>query len=277
VTVQIAGTSLPLLRRRPAFDAIAHDYDRIFTHSILGKAQRSLVHEALRGHFRKGQRILDLNCGTGEDAIHLASMGISVLACDVSERMLEVARIKTASHQSNLPIAFAACANEDLDTLQNRAPFDGALSNFGGLNCTADLTSVGRSLASLVRPGGHIFLCLLGPFCAGEIFWYALRGQWRKAFRRMKDGGTETKIAGAGLRVYYPAVREVRKAFAHSFELISWRGIGVLLPPPWMEPLFQARPTLVNLLTRMDRTLGRVPVFRGVADHVLFHFVREGK
>jgi ubiquinone/menaquinone biosynthesis C-methylase UbiE len=84
MTVQAANNTLPLLHQTPAFDAIAQNYDRIFTHSILGKAQRLLVHEALRGYFRSGQRVLDLNCGTGEDAIHLASTGVSVVACDVS-------------------------------------------------------------------------------------------------------------------------------------------------------------------------------------------------
>jgi ubiquinone/menaquinone biosynthesis C-methylase UbiE len=277
MTVQAANNALPLLHQRPAFDEIAQDYDRIFTHSILGKAQRSLVHEALRGYFHEGQRVLDLNCGTGEDAIHLASMGLSVLACDVSKRMLDVARIKAAGHPFELALDFAVCANEDLGALQDRAPFDGVLSNFGGLNCTADLAGVARSLAHLVRPGGEVFLCLLGPFCAWEIFWYSVRAQWCKAVRRMKRGGSEAKIGGAGLRVYYPAVREIRNAFASSFELVSWRGVGVVLPPSWMEPLFQHRPALVNLLTRVDRKLGRVPVFRGVADHILFHFVREGK
>jgi ubiquinone/menaquinone biosynthesis C-methylase UbiE len=276
MTVQAANNTLPLLHQTPSFDAIAQDYDRIFTHSILGKAQRLLVHEALRGYFRSGQRVLDLNCGTGEDAIHLASTGVSVVACDVSERMVEIARTKAAG-RPKLALNFTVCANENLDALRDQAPFDGVLSNFGGLNCTADLAAVARSLAHLVRPGGEVFLCLLGPLCAWEVFWYSVRAQWRKAFRRMKSGGTEAKIGEAVLRVHYPNVRQIQNAFASSFDLVSWRGVGVVLPPSWMEPLFRDHPALVKLLTSIDRTLGRVPVFRGVADHILFHFVREGK
>ena len=278
MSVHMANGPLPLLHQKPAFDAIAQDYDRIFTHSVLGRAQRSLVYEALRGHFHKGQRILDLNCGTGEDAINLASQGISVLACDVSERMIEVARSKAEiARQARSAIDFAVCANENLDLLRSEAPFDGVLSNFGGLNCTGDLGGVARSLSHLVRPGGKVFLCVLGRFCAWEIFWYSVCAQWRRAFRRMRAGGTEARIGYEVLRVHYPTVREYRDAFAPSFKLLSWRGIGVVLPPSWMEPLFQHRQALVNLLTHIDRTLGLVPPFRGVADHILFHFVREGK
>jgi ubiquinone/menaquinone biosynthesis C-methylase UbiE len=272
-----ANGALARLRPSPAFDGIAQDYDRIFTHSLLGRAQRSLVHEALRGHFRQGQRILDLNCGTGEDAIHLASRGLSVFACDISERMIDVARSKAALHQPKRAIDFAVCANEDLDLLRDQAPFDGVLSNFGGLNCTANLAAVARSLSRMVRPGGKVFLCMLGHFCAWEVFWYSMCAQWSKAFRRFGSGGAEARIGSAGLRVYYPGIRELRDAFAPSFRLISLRGIGVVLPPSWMEPYFQHRRGLVNFLARADRTLGLIPIVRGAADHILFQFVREGK
>jgi ubiquinone/menaquinone biosynthesis C-methylase UbiE len=261
----------------PPFDAIAQDYDRIFTHSILGRAQRSLIHEALRGHFREGQRILDLNCGTGEDAIHLASQGLSVLACDISGRMIDVARSKAALYRPRPAIDFAVCANENLDLLHGEVPFDGVLSNFGGLNCTADLAAVALSLSRLVRPGGKVFLCMLGHFSGWEVFWYSTRAQWSKAFRRIKTGGTEARIGGEGLRVYYPGVRDLRDAFAPAFRLVSWCGIGVVLPPSWMEAYFQHRRGLVNFLARVDRILGPIPVFRGAADHILYQFVREGK
>jgi ubiquinone/menaquinone biosynthesis C-methylase UbiE len=277
MTAYTANSALARLNPSPAFDGIAQDYDRIFTHSLLGRAQRSLVHEALRGHFREGQRILDLNCGTGEDAIHLASRGLSVLACDISERMIDVARVKAALHQSKPPIDFAVCANENLDLLRDQAPFDGVLSNFGGLNCTPDLAAVARSLSHLVRPGGKVFLCMIGRFCAWEIFWHSMRAQWSKAFRRIRPGGVEARIGAAGLRVFYPGVRELRDALAPSFRLVSWRGIGVVLPPSWMEHYFQHRHGLVDFLARADRTLGLIPIFRGTADHILFQFVREGK
>lgn len=265
------------LEQRPAFDAIAAEYDQIFAYSTLGRAQRSLVHEALRGCFREGQRILDLNCGTGEDAIHLASQGISIVACDISERMIAVARHKASGRRSGAPITFAICANEHLDNLERHAPFDGVLSNFGGLNCTADLAQVARALSALVRPGAEVFLCMLGPVCAWEILGYAARAEWSKAFRRMRPGGTEARIGNASLHVRYPAVRGLRRAFAPSFTLVSWRGIGVALPPSWMEPAFQNRPSAVRLLTSIDRWLGALPIFRGLADHILLHFVREEK
>jgi SAM-dependent methyltransferase len=270
-------TTCQSIQTGPAFDAIADEYDQMFTYSILGKAQRSLIHRALRGHFRQGQRILELNCGTGEDAMYLASQGMQVLACDISERMIAVARQKAENHFSGGCVAFAVCANERLDMLESHAPFDGALSNFGGLNCTEDLARISRSLADRIRPGGELFLCMLGPFCAWEILWHVAHGHWRKAFRRMKTGGTDARIGGASLRVHYPSVRAMRRAFAPGFRMASWRGIGIALPPSWMEHAFRGRPRLVDWLMSIDRWLGMVPGFRVAADHILFRFVRESQ
>ena len=42
------------------------------------------------------------------------------------------------------------------------------------------------SLAALVRPGGRVAICLLGRFCAWETLYYAVRLQFRKAFRRWR-------------------------------------------------------------------------------------------
>ena len=277
MNADITSGVLSPLRQKPVFDTIAGDYDRIFTHSLLGKAQRFLVHEVLRSRLRRGQRILDLNCGTGEDAIYLASSGMSVVACDISERMIDVAQQKAARCEAGSAIDFAVCANENLTALEDHAPFDGVLSNFGGLNCTADLAHVAHDLSRLVRPGGEVFLCMLGRFCAWEVMWYATHGKLRKAFRRMQRGGTEARIRESSLRVHYPSVREMQRAFAPSFTLVSWRGIGIVLPPSWLASFFQDHPRLVNLLTRIDRSLGVLPVIRGFADHILFHFVREGK
>jgi ubiquinone/menaquinone biosynthesis C-methylase UbiE len=68
-----------------AFDSIADQYDDIFTHSLIGRAQRDVVWDALKKTFRPGERVLEINCGTGEDALFLSKMGVSVHACDASK------------------------------------------------------------------------------------------------------------------------------------------------------------------------------------------------
>ena len=77
-----------------AFDALASSYDDAFSKSTLGRLLRNRVWRQLDRAFAPGERVLDVGCGTGEDAVHLAERGVHVLATDASPDMIEQARRK---------------------------------------------------------------------------------------------------------------------------------------------------------------------------------------
>ncbi len=83
-----------------AFDALAPSYDDDFTHQPIGKILRTTVHNRLLRHFSAGQHILEIGCGTGEDALFLGERGINVTATDVSDAMLDVSREKTQGYSN---------------------------------------------------------------------------------------------------------------------------------------------------------------------------------
>jgi hypothetical protein len=99
--------------------------------------------------------------------------------------------------------------------------FDGALSNFGALNCVPDLHATAQDLAAILRPGAYAAMCLMPRFCWSET----LRGIWRldfkHAFRRW-SGATVWR----GLPIYYPTSRSVRRAFAPHFHFVRSVSIG---------------------------------------------------
>jgi SAM-dependent methyltransferase len=70
----------------------------------IGRPQPALVRLAADGAFAGA--VLDAGCGTGENALHLASLGLSVLGVDVAETALAIAREK-ADHRG-LAVEFAA-------------------------------------------------------------------------------------------------------------------------------------------------------------------------
>ena len=181
------------------FDAAAAGYDRQFTHSLIGRTLRAAVWQRCAARFTSGSRILEMNCGTGEDAIHLAAQGMRVLATDVSPAMLGVARAKAQAARAPATLCFRRLAWEDLAAL-DADRFDGVLSNFGGLNCVSDLRSVAPALARQVRPGGWAMLCVMGRHVPWEWLWYLGHGQPRKAFRRLSASG----VPWNGLRIFYP-------------------------------------------------------------------------
>lgn len=272
------GAILELPPGPAPFDAIAKAYDQTFTNSQIGIAQRDAVWRELDATFRSGQQILEINCGSGVDAIQLAGRGVSVLACDSSPRMIEVARRRAAQAGYEHRVEFRVLATENIGTLgqgDEPAQFDGVLSNFAGLNCVENLADVAAHLARLLRPGARAVLCLFGRFCLWEILWYMAHGRVDKAFRRFRTGGVLAHLNdGARVRVYYPSVRNITHALAPDFRLRSVKGIGVAVPPSYLEPSARRFPRALALLVQADRGIESCPVIRSMADHVLLTFER---
>src|SRR6185436_3926462 len=80
---------------RSAFDGAACAYDEEFTNTPIGRLQRSRVQHFLKRSLHKNSlSILEINCGTGEDAIWLTKNGHEVVATDASEKMIDVVKRK---------------------------------------------------------------------------------------------------------------------------------------------------------------------------------------
>lgn len=256
-----------------AFDGIADEYDSLFTDSVIGRMQRQAVWRRAEQVFRSGDRVLELNCGTGEDALFFSRKGISVCACDASKGMIERARKRQAAEGPAADVEFRVLATEDLQTLPMQTSFDGVFSNFSGLNCVYDLARTGRLLAERIRLGAQLLLCLSARFCAWEILHYALRGKFRKAFRRT-TGISEARVGGCTLRVYYPTVREILRAFGPVFHLRSITGIAVTVPPSYLEGWARRNPRRLRVCSTLDRMVCQWPGVRVLGDHILLHLER---
>lgn len=233
-----------------AFDCIAARYDALWTFTAAGEAQRSLVWRNVDGLFRPGQRLLDLGCGTGVDAAHFRDLGIEVHAVDASPAMVEAARARGG---------FAASVRRAEEIGGIGKMFDGAISNFGVLNCSADVGEVAAGLARVVRPGGRVAICTLGRFCLWEMFYHPLR--------RIRGRAQ----ASLGIAIRYPTVRQLAAAFAPMFRLQRWMGIGLLAPPSYVR----LPDGLVRDLGRIDRAVAHLPAARAMADHRLLVFERR--
>lgn len=255
------------------FDQMAEEYDDVFTNSMIGRAQRDAVWSVATQVFRRGDHILELNCGTGEDALFLARNGMSVTACDASERMIQMASNRLRTEAPGAHVRFNLLPTERIPELAYLSSFDGAFSNFSGLNCVADLQQTAEDLALLLSPGAPLLACLSTRFCVGEMLWFLLHGNLRKAFRRC-SGHATAKAGDFTVDVYYPTVRKLQTLFSPSFALRSCIGVGVTVPPSYVEPSIRNHPKLLSMLRTIDRLISKRPVFRVLGDHVLLHFER---
>jgi SAM-dependent methyltransferase len=255
------------------WDDAATTYDCDFTDTLTGRARRRAVWRTLDRTFQPGpHRVLELNCGTGIDAVHLAGRGIRVLACDISPRMVELARrLAEDANVSNL-VEFRVLENENIGTLASEGPFDGGFSSFSGLNCVEDLAAVARALATLLPMGTRFIAGMTGRFVPWELAWFLAHGRPAKALRRLRRDSPEFGSGPVKVRQYQ--VTEIAAAFAPDFELRRWEGLGIAVPPSYMEKWARRFPRATEALAVIDGRIGRLPVFRSMADGVLLEFER---
>jgi hypothetical protein len=262
--VHLAGT---------VFDSIAESYDSIFTASVIGRAQRSAVWNRARTVFHAGDHVLELNCGTGVDAMFLSSLGVRVTACDASAAMIEQAQARKALESPLASVDFRRLCTERLNELPPDLCFSGVFSNFSGLNCLLDISSVTNFLAGRVTPGAQLLLCLSTRFCVWETLHYLSRGEFHKATRRW-HGAADAIMGDYRLPVRYPTVRSILRSFGPRFKLRGLTGIGVAVPPTYMEAWARKHPTVLRRCEAFDRVAGSCPWIRVLGDHMLLHLER---
>jgi ubiquinone/menaquinone biosynthesis C-methylase UbiE len=115
---------------------VAEDYDVAFSQSPIGQLQRNRVHILLEASLAgSAPQILEINCGTGDDAIWLAERGYQVTATDVSEMMIDKLKDKISNHSPASQIEVKQVSIEKIREQFVPASFDLIFSDFGGLNC----------------------------------------------------------------------------------------------------------------------------------------------
>jgi ubiquinone/menaquinone biosynthesis C-methylase UbiE len=99
--------------------------------------------------------VLDAGCGTGDNALHIASLGLSVLGFDVAETALAIARTK--AEERGIDVEFAAADAFQLEGLGRRfeTVLDSALFHtFDG----DERPRYAASLASVTEHGGALYV-----------------------------------------------------------------------------------------------------------------------
>jgi ubiquinone/menaquinone biosynthesis C-methylase UbiE len=180
-----------------AYDEIAEWYDAwVGRGSMHGDPFYPTVH-ALTGEVA-GQRICDLACGQGRVARHLAEQGAEVVAVDISEKLLEIARRHEAAEPRG--ITYLKADVQAPDTLAT-ADFDGVVC-YMALMDIPDLDATLRTVARILRPGGWFVFTIIhpcyNPAPSGEqltpegwirtVAGYFTEGYWRSDARTGPPG-----------------------------------------------------------------------------------------
>jgi SAM-dependent methyltransferase len=207
------------------FDALAPTYDDDFTRSPIARHLRARVHARLDILVSPGEAALELGCGTGEDALHLAQRSVQITATDASTLMLDMTRAKLAGYTNarieRLDIAnsrqlsaisFQPTANTQPPIPNTQYPipntqpsafspqsFSLAYANFGVINCLSDWQPLAAWLAGQVHVGGLVAFGVMSPYCLWETAWHGLHGDWQVATRRWRKQGAAFSPQPSGI------------------------------------------------------------------------------
>lgn len=249
---------------RDAYDELAETYDEDFTESVIGRLQREALWRRFDGLFEPGQQLLDLGCGTGEDAVHFAQQGIRVHGIDVSPAMIEIADRRTAQEER---ITVETLSLEILASVSG-GPYDGAFSSFGSVNCVRDLPALARDLRDLIRPGGIAALCLMQRHCLWETLLYPVTAALHRQ-NAAQEAWSDRPAEDGEFQIFHPSVGEVRRMFAPFFEVVAAPGVGLFVPPTYLEPSAVRHPRIMKALSRADRAVAHWPGLRTLAENRL--------
>ncbi len=260
-----------------AFDAAAAKYDDEFTNTAIGRLQRNRVWNYLNKAITPESypRILELNCGTGEDAKWLASKGFRVTATDLSRNMIESATAKVRG--ANLAAEFQVCPFEEIGNRFAPGSFDLVFSNFGGMNCVDEqaLKLLGETVSLLLRPGGRFIAVVMSDDCTMEQLYFRKKKQVNEINRRKNAQGVSVTIEGETFTTYYYSPEKLANLLGNVFHVKAQKAVGWTIPPSYTDNYFRNKPILLKALNALENTLGNIPSLARKADHFLMDLVKK--
>ena len=120
----------------------------------VGRPQPAFVELVQAGELNKG-RVLDIGCGTGENALYLAENGFSVIGVDLSSRAIGAARKKTAERRLDVDFRAGNALSLDLKDASFESIIDSGLFHTFNDN---DRTAYVREMARVLVPKGKYFM-----------------------------------------------------------------------------------------------------------------------
>lgn len=251
-----------------SFDIAAANYDKSFTNTVIGKLQRNLVYRHLDGILKENhvRHILEINCGTGEDAIWLAKRNYNVTATDISSSMIAVAKNKSVLENLSFKEA-------DINQLPNaflNKKFDLIFSNFGGLNCLSktELEQFLRNSSELLNEKGQLVLVIMPKNTLWEQCYFLAKANFNSIFRRKKEYSI-ANVDGEKVKTYYFNPEEVVNLASDAFETKHLKPIGFFVPPSYLESFFKNKPKWISVLNSLENTAKDQSFLSKYADHYL--------
>ncbi|WP_121810642.1 class I SAM-dependent methyltransferase [Mucilaginibacter kameinonensis] len=244
-------------------------FDELYSGDTIISYKRKRVRDHILQYLNPGASILELNSGTGEDALFFAKKDFKVHATDISKGMQQQLREKVLRHGVQQLVNNELCSFTQLEQLVNKGPYDLIFSNFAGLNCTGELDKVLRSFGELLNPGGMVTLVILPKFCLWETL-LVFKGKFKTAFRRFfSSKGRKAHVEGVYFDCFYYNPSYIKNRLKQDFEVIGLEGLCTIVPPSYIEGFAEKHPRAYKILIAWEDRLKTIWPFKYIGDYYI--------
>jgi ubiquinone/menaquinone biosynthesis C-methylase UbiE len=237
-----------------AFSKQAVKFDALYAGDTIIQYKRERVRQHVQQFILPNSNVLELNSGTGEDAIWFAQQGHTVHATDIAKGMQEQLQLKIKALNLQQQVSTECISYTQLQNLVQQKQYDYIFSNFAGLNCTGELDKVLHSFNTLVKPGGTVTLVILPKFCLWE-FLLLFKGKFKTAFRRLfSSKGATAHVEGTYFTCWYYNPSFIKQQLQSEFNLLAIEGLCTVVPPSYIQGFAEKYPKWFTFLkTREDQ------------------------
>lgn len=258
-----------------AFTQQSKIFDKLYSKNTIIRYKRERVRNHVQQFLKPESRILELNSGTGEDAIWFAQEGHSVHATDISNGMMNELQQKIRSLRVEDKITTEICSFTELKKIINKGPYDLIFSNFAGLNCTNELDKVLRSFPPLLKSKGIITLVILPKFCLWE-FLLLFKGKFKTAFRRfLSSKGRKAHIEGHYFKCWYYNPSFIIRYLKNEFDVINIEGLCTLVPPSYIENFAEKNPRKYRWLRSKEEKWKTKWLWKSIGDYYIISLQKK--
>lgn len=222
-----------LERTRGEFDALASGYAAGVARTPFERYLKDRTCELALAEFSDRDPVLEIGPGAGYHTLPLLAAGHTVVAVDVSERMLEQLRAAAEGAGTSGRLVTKAARLSALSSALADLPdghFGAAFSAFGAFNLEPELGPAVHELRRVIRPGGRLAFTSLNRPGVAPLLWDLLTGRPSAAGHRLNE-----RVPPG--RVRYPLELHLRspgdwdRTLSDGFARNSARAVAVLTPP----------------------------------------------
>ncbi len=257
-----------------AFDSAAEEYDFTIGNNYINSWIRKVSIAEVVMRSRPPDNLLEIGCGTGEEAIKISKYVSRIVATDVSEEMLRLLELKLHAKRLDSKIIPKRLRASDIRMILDStggSGFDLVYSLNGALNCEPAIAKFVSGLDDVLNERGYFICSVRNTLCASEFVTHLAAIQPRKTSPR-RHQPQMVSVGGKDIPAYYYPPSVFERFFEGRLKLIKRLALPAIIPPAYLSDYYLGLGRLRSILEKLEVSVAHRFPMNLLGDQTLFVF-----